>query len=90
MANKRKFDYREIYLYAKEYGKKAAMEAFNASEGTVQYVISIGDAVLEGRKPQKDAKTLDQYSPRELMTELSRRGYEGKLTYKQVIDISNF
>ena len=79
-----------MYIFAKEHGKKATAEAFDASEATVQYVLAIGDAVLEGRMPQKDAKTLDKYTPSELMTELSRRGYEGKLTYKQVIDINNF
>ena len=90
MAAKRKFDYKEMYLFAKEYGKKETMDAYNASEATVQYVLSIGDAVLDGKPAQKDAKTLDKYTPRELMTELARRGYEGRLTYKQVIDITNF
>lgn len=79
-----------MYLFAKEYGKKATMEAYGASEATVSSVISIGDAITENRPIQKDAKTLDKYSPRELMQELSRRGYEGRLTYKQVIDITNF
>lgn len=90
MAARRKFDYREMYLFAKEYGKKATMEAFDAAEATVSYVISIGDAVTGDRPIQKEAKTLDKYSPRELMQELARRGYEGRLTFKQVIDITNF
>lgn len=79
-----------MYLFAKEYGRKATMEAYGASEATVSSVISIGDAVTENRPIQKDAKTLDKYSPRELMQELARRGYEGRITYKQVIDITNF
>ena len=35
---------------------------------------------------------LADFSPRELMEELARRGYEGKLTYTEVhtIDITNF
>lgn len=90
MPAKRKHDYREMYLFAKEYGKEATMDAFGASKATVGYVISIGDALTENRPIPKDAKTLDKYSPRELMQELARRGYEGRLTYKQVIDINNF
>lgn len=37
-------------------------------------------------------KGLGQYTPRELMEELARRGYKGKLTYTRVeeIDITNF
>lgn len=36
--------------------------------------------------------TLSLFTPRELMEELARRGYEGKLKYTRVeiIDISNF
>lgn len=35
---------------------------------------------------------LAEFTPRELMEELARRGYEGKLTYTvtQTIDINNF
>lgn len=35
---------------------------------------------------------LQEFTPRELMEELARRGYEGKLQYTQVhvIDITNF
>lgn len=35
---------------------------------------------------------LADYSPRDLMTELARRGYKGKLTYTKVegINIENF
>ena len=35
---------------------------------------------------------LKDFTPRELMEELARRGYEGKLTYTEVheIDITNF
>lgn len=35
---------------------------------------------------------LSEFTPRELMEELARRGYEGKVTYTEthVIDITNF
>lgn len=36
----------------------------------------------------KDAKLLADFTPRELMRELSRRGYKGELTFVQKIDIS--
>lgn len=90
MSAKRKFDYKELYLFAKEHGKKAAQEAFGASEATVQYVVSIADAILGNNPVQRDAKTIDKFTPRELMSELARRGYEGKLTFRQVIDIKSF
>lgn len=90
MPAKSKYDYREMYLFAKEYGKEATMDAYGVSRATIGYVTSIGDALTENRPIPKDAKTLDKYSPRELMQELARRGYEGRLTYKQVIDIQDF
>lgn len=33
---------------------------------------------------------LADFTPRELMAELARRGYRGKLQFTQVIDIENF
>lgn len=90
MSAKRKCDYRQVYLFAKEWGQKDAIKEFGISPGLIRSIISIGDAVTENKTPKKDAKTLDQYSPRELMQELAKRGYEGKLTYKQTIGIQNF
>ena len=92
MPAKRKCDYRQVYLFTKEWGKKAAIEEFRISPGLLRNIVAIGDAILENKTPEKDAKTLDKYSPRELMQELAKRGYEGKLayTYKQIIDIQNF
>lgn len=90
MPAKRKCDYRKVYLFIKEWGQKDAMEEFGISPSLVRTIAAIGDAILDRKPPEKDAKTLDQYSPRELMQELAKRGYEGKLTYKQIIDIQNF
>lgn len=90
MPAKRKCDYRKVYLFVKEWGQKDAIEEFGISPGLVRTIVAIGDAILDRKPPEKDAKTLDKYSPRELMQELAKRGYEGKLTYKQVIDIQNF
>lgn len=33
---------------------------------------------------------LEDFTPRELMLELARRGYKGKLSYTNIIDICNF
>ena len=33
---------------------------------------------------------LSSYTPRQLMEELARRGYKGKLTFTQIIDIEHF
>ncbi len=90
MPAKRKCDYRKVYLFTKEWGQKAAIEEFGVSSGLVHAIVAIGDAILDRKPLEKDAKTLDKYSPRELMQELAKRGYEGKLTYKQIIDIQNF
>lgn len=37
-----------------------------------------------------DGSTLSGFTPRQLMTELAKRGYKGKLYYTQEIDITNF
>lgn len=51
---------------------------------------------IEKKKKEEEAATarftrLSEFTPRELMEELVRRGYQGKLTYTEVheIDISN-
>ena len=44
----------------------------------------------EDAKKSKRQKMLEQYTPRELMNELARRGYTGELTYTMKIDITKF
>lgn len=44
----------------------------------------------EDAKKSERQKMLEQYTPRELMNELARRGYAGELTYTMKIDITNF
>ena len=44
----------------------------------------------EDAKKSERQKMLEQYTPRELMEELARRGYTGELTYITKIDITNF
>jgi len=44
----------------------------------------------EDAKKSERQKMLEQYTPRELMNELARRGYTGELTYIMKIDITNF
>ena len=44
----------------------------------------------ENAKKSERQKMLEQYTPRELMEELARRGYTGELTYTMKIDITNF
>ena len=41
-------------------------------------------SMLDNRK-----QMLSEFKPRELMEELARRGYKGKLSYTNVIDICN-
>lgn len=44
----------------------------------------------EDAKKSERQKMLEQFTPRELMEELARRGYTGELTYTMKIDITNF
>ena len=90
MPAKKKFNYREVYLFCKEQGRENAIEYFGISPTLAHYIVAIGDEILENKPILREARTIDKYSPRELMQELAKRGYEGKLTYKQVIDIQNF
>ena len=47
--------------------------------------------VKEQARIDAEVKTaLSAFTPRQLMEELHRRGYDGTLTYVQRIDISNF
>ena len=90
MPARKKCNYREVYQFAKEWGKRKALAEFQISDSLLRTIVSIGDEILKDKPISKDAKALGEYSPRELMHELARRGYEGKLTYKQIIDIQNF
>ena len=47
---------------------------------------------VEQAKADKSKVALSSFTPRELMEELARRGYKGKLTFTKVveIDITNF
>ena len=44
----------------------------------------------EQQKLSEREELLRSFTPRELMAELSRRGYKGELTFTQTIDINNF
>lgn len=85
MATKKKCNYFDVYLYAKDHGNKAAAEEFGLSIQRVNAALLMGDDISQGavERPQ-----LSQYTPRELMEELARRGYAGTLTYTQKVDIS--
>ena len=89
MAKKR-LDYAAIYTLLQSSSVEEVAEATGVHIKNVALIKHIGDAVLEGKPKPKDARTIDQFSPRELMMELANRGYRGKLTYQQVIDINNF
>ena len=66
MPAKRKCDYRKVYLFTKECGQKAAIEEFGVSSGLVHAIVAIGDAILDRKPLEKDAKTLGKYSPESL------------------------
>ncbi|MBR0291023.1 MAG: hypothetical protein IJQ79_02700 [Bacteroidales bacterium] len=81
-----KFNCAEVYQHAKAFGRKSAEEKFGISPGLLGYIIRTGDELKAPvRKP-----SISSFTPRELMEELARRGYRGKLTYQQEIDITKF
>lgn len=90
----RKHNYAEIYNYAKQYGREKTMKTYGVSAPVLSCVIATGDDLLATMKrsstPPQSGKTIDKFTPRELMEELARRGYAGKLTYTATIDIRNF
>jgi hypothetical protein len=87
---KQKADYIDVSFYAKEHGKKAAAADLGISQSHVSYIVAIGDAFMGEKSVEKNAKTIDKFTPRELMEELARRGYTGKLSFTQTIDITSF
>lgn len=89
MARKR-LDYVDIYLFLQEHTVKDAAKEFGASEKAIAMVKNIGDALLSDKPKLVNAKPLDKFTPRELMEELARRGYRGKLAFTQEIDITSF
>lgn len=92
----RKHNYAVIYNYAKQFGREKTMKTYGVSAPVLSCVIATGDDLLASMKrvstpPRQDGgKTIDKFTPRELMEELARRGYAGKLTYTATIDIRNF
>ena len=80
-------NYCEVYDYLKTHTAEEAAVKFNSTAKFVTTVQRIGDTLIS--RVQED-KPLSNYSPRDLMMELANRGYRGKLTYQQVIDINNF
>lgn len=87
---KKRLDYATIYTLLQTSSVEEVAEVTGVHIKNVKLIKNIGDAVLGDKPKPKDARTLDQFTPRELMMELANRGYRGKLTYQQVIDINNF
>ena len=87
---KRKFDYAAIYFAVKNgLSRKEAMEQFKVSDATLSAIMTAGDAFID-YKPKENP--LADYTPRQLMEELKRRGYTGKLQFVEVktIDLATF
>lgn len=88
-------------------GRELPIENFkNNGYGKVRGICSecMGKKISEGHKNKKNIRNLEDeiqksrnarledFTPRELIGELKRRGYEGKLTYTKIetIDLSKF
>lgn len=90
MAAHRKYDYCEIYSAVKSgLTKEEVKELYGVSDATLGIIITAGDA-FTGFVP--DQHPLSKFTPRQLMEELKRRGYTGKLQYVEVktIDLNTF
>lgn len=64
----------------------------NCNECLTKHILEARNANKQQKAQEATRKSLSTFTPRELMQELARRGYEGKLTYTRVeeIDITNF
>lgn len=83
--NRKRLNNCAVYDYLKTHTIEEAMVKFNASDKALQNIKRIGDDLLSRR-----TQPLDQFTPRDLMTELARRGYRGELTFVQKININDF
>ena len=77
------------------WGTRAAVCNDCVTSARIASAKRIADEKEQERQKQIDERKLHRlsdFTPRELMEELARRGYEGKLTYTEVheIDITNF
>lgn len=68
---------------------ECAVKKARANKVKKQYDAEIKQARENARKSERQ-RTLEQFTPRELMSRLAELGYEGKLTFVQEIDITNF
>lgn len=79
---KNKFDFAEIYFAIKNgLSKQEAAEKFNVSISYLKLIITAGNA-FANYKPKDNP--LEDFTPRQLMEELKRREYTGKLQYVEV------
>lgn len=92
---RREFNLAEIYFFAKRAGKEEAIAKYRRSYSTINQIVATGDDIVEaltkqGKVSAECKQAIDKFTPRELMEELARRGYRGKLQYTQEIDITKF
>lgn len=85
--SRKALNYCEIYEYLKDHTTEETAAKFKSTTKFITTVQRIGDAFIA---KSQDGKPLSNYTPRDLMMELANRGYRGKLTFQQVIDINNF
>lgn len=93
---------KEVMIVCKDCGRELPESSFKMTRwGKRAQVCNecAGKKIVEAKKQNNAARNqmlrslrLKDFTPRELMQELARRGYEGELTYTEVhkIDITNF
>lgn len=74
MPAKKKFNYREVYLFCKEQGRENAIEYFGISPTLARYIVAIGDGILENKPIPREARTIDKYSPPRAYARVSKTG----------------
>ena len=92
---RREYNRAEIYFFAKKEGIEEAMAKFGKCYSSITQIVATGDDIVEALTKQGCAsaerkQAIDNFTPRELMEELARRGYRGKLQYTKEIDITKF
>ena len=76
-----------IYIFLQNHSVEEAAKEYNVTEKAVASIKNIGDALTTNRPKPLNSKPLNMFTPRELMEELARRGYKGKLLYTSEVDI---
>lgn len=84
-----KYNYPQIYQDIKNLGLLSTSQKYHLSRSRLLSIRMYGDVFTKSCRTQI-SNSLKSFTPRELMEELSSRGYSGTLEYTQKININDF